>query len=140
MEEKNNEAKEKTQKKKKRRNYDFEDFQCIYDEGDLAYKPQELMLIDFSIEEDVDRESINIAIKHYAKTFRYLFNKYATSPQEAAKKRLRNLDQNQLELRSSDVVKILQDFEIYNFSTYEEIINLIAAINHKFNLFSLSQQ
>lgn len=38
------------------------------------------MLIDFSIEEDVDRESINIAIKHYAKTFRYLFNKYATSP------------------------------------------------------------
>lgn len=38
------------------------------------------MLIDFVQEEDVERESINIAMKYYSKTFKYLFNKYATSP------------------------------------------------------------
>ncbi|CAK89404.1 unnamed protein product (macronuclear) [Paramecium tetraurelia] len=138
--EEKNESKNLQQTKKKKRNYDFDEFQCVYEEGELAYKPQDVVLIDFSFEEDVDRESMNIAIKHFSKTFRYLFNKYASTPQEAAKNRLRSLDQSQLELRSSDIVKILQDYEIFNFSTYEEIINLVATVNHKFNLFSLSSQ
>ncbi|CAD8103206.1 unnamed protein product [Paramecium primaurelia] len=138
--EEKNETKNLQQTKKKKRNYDFDEFQCVYEEGELAYKPQDVVLIDFPFEEDVDRESMNIAIKHFSKTFRYLFNKYASTPQEAAKNRLRSLDQSQLELRSSDIVKILQDYEIFNFSTYEEIINLIATVNHKFNLFSLSSQ
>lgn len=95
-----------------------------------------MTLVDFGAEEDVDRESINMAIKHYSKTFKYLFNKYAISPQEAAKNRLRNLDQSKLTLRSSDVLKILQDFDIYNFSTYEEILTLIKIVNNKYNYFN----
>lgn len=47
---------------------------------------------------------------------------------------------NKLTLRTSDIVKILQDYEVYNFSTYEEILTLIKEINNRYNYFGANNQ
>jgi hypothetical protein len=79
-----------------------DEWKCVYPEGDLEYvemPPVEFTLVNFDEEEDVQKQTLELMVKFYQKTLRYLFERYAVSEQAAAKKRLLQKDYSQAQLR-----------------------------------------
>lgn len=100
---------------------------------DLEEKKQinlDVYLIDWDLEEDRDREAINITIKKGSRVLRFLFKKFSNSTNQAKKQEFfTDLKQKFETISTQDIWRMLKELGLDSLCTKDQVSQLIKLMN-----------